>query len=122
VLENTVEALGILGRELTAWLGPATSQENFEVGSEVRAAFLAQDAGAAAHFIPNSVTLAADLVTWRAAGSPHWRHGYSRRKLVHLRGSRRFYSSSARARRAHGAPSGAHPAGAGGSALESPPP
>jgi len=53
VLENTVEALGVPGNELTAWLGPAISQAHFEVGGEVRDAFLAQDAGAAAHFAPN---------------------------------------------------------------------
>ena len=53
VLENTIEAMGVPGSELTAWLGPAISQAHFEVGAEVRDAFLAQDAGAAAHFVPN---------------------------------------------------------------------
>jgi len=53
VLEKTVAALGAPG-ELTAWLGPAISQEHFEVGDEVRAAFVGEDAGAAAHFTPNA--------------------------------------------------------------------
>jgi len=53
VLEKTVAALGG-ARELTAWLGPAISQQHFEVGEEVRAAFVGSDAGAAAHFTPNA--------------------------------------------------------------------
>ena len=36
VLEQTVAALGVRGEVLSAWLGPAISQEHFEVGDEVR--------------------------------------------------------------------------------------
>jgi YfiH family protein len=54
VLEQTVAALGVQGGELTVWLGPAISAENFEVGDEVRAAFIVADPGAAAAFVPNS--------------------------------------------------------------------
>jgi YfiH family protein len=54
VLENTVAALDAPPAELTAWLGPAISQPHFEVGEEVRAAFVGGDAGAAAHFTPNA--------------------------------------------------------------------
>jgi len=53
VLENTIEAMGVPGRELTAWLGPTISPAHFEVGAEVRDAFLVPDAGAATHFVPN---------------------------------------------------------------------
>lgn len=54
VLESTVSALGVPGRELTAWLGPAISQPHFEVGDEVRAAFVDADAGTASAFAGNA--------------------------------------------------------------------
>jgi YfiH family protein len=53
VIENTVAALQrrlAPGVKLLAFLGPAISQAHFEVGSEVREAFLAADAAAAAAF------------------------------------------------------------------------
>lgn len=52
VLEATVAALGVAPGELLAWLGPAIAQDAFEVGPEVRAAFLAHDPGAARAFRP----------------------------------------------------------------------
>ena len=54
VLEQTVAALAVPGRELSAWLGPAISKENFEVGEEVRAALVDADQSAAAAFAPNA--------------------------------------------------------------------
>ena len=54
VLENTMAALEAPAAELTAWLGPAISQPHFEVGDEVRAAFVDVDAGAAPHFTSNA--------------------------------------------------------------------
>ena len=53
VLENTIIALNCAAGDLMAWLGPAISQPNFEVGGEVRDAFLSHDADAAACFEPN---------------------------------------------------------------------
>lgn len=54
VLENTVAALGVAPAELTAWMGPAILQANFEVGADVRDAFMAHDAGAVDFFAPNA--------------------------------------------------------------------
>ncbi|MFO1400205.1 MAG: peptidoglycan editing factor PgeF [Steroidobacteraceae bacterium] len=53
VLEATVRALGVDGGELLAWLGPAIGPRHFEVGEEVRQAFLDADAGAGAAFQRN---------------------------------------------------------------------
>ena len=54
VLENTIQALETDPSDLLAWIGPAISQANFEVGEEVREAFAASDAGAAEMFTPNA--------------------------------------------------------------------
>jgi YfiH family protein len=54
VIERTVEALGASGTPLQAWLGPAISAAHFEVGAEVRAAFLAHDEQAQACFSANA--------------------------------------------------------------------
>ena len=56
VLERTVAALPVPPQRLLAWLGPAIGPEAFEVGEEVREAFVGTDEGAAAAF--------------RAGGSP----------------------------------------------------
>lgn len=51
VIEATVQAMAVEPQHLMAWLGPAISQQAFEVGAEVRAAFVARDPQAAAAFI-----------------------------------------------------------------------
>ena len=53
VLEAVVRAMNTPPGELLAWLGPAIGQAHFEVGSEVRAAFMARDPGASDAFIAN---------------------------------------------------------------------
>jgi YfiH family protein len=53
VLEATVAALGGDPGEALAWLGPAIGPGAFEVGAEVREAFLDADGGAEAAFAPH---------------------------------------------------------------------
>jgi len=53
VLESTVLAMKVPAGELIAWMGPAIGPAHFEVGEEVRAAFLAADSGASAAFAAN---------------------------------------------------------------------
>ena len=58
VLEATVAALAAPPEHLLAWLGPCIGPARFEVGAEVRDAFLAADPGAGDAF--------------RAHGPDHW--------------------------------------------------
>jgi YfiH family protein len=53
VLEAAVAAFSQQPAELAVWLGPAIARDAFEVGAEVRAAFVAADPAAAAAFMPN---------------------------------------------------------------------
>jgi YfiH family protein len=50
VVEATIAALDCDPRSLVAWLGPSIGPQAFEVGDEVRAAFVSQDPAAASHF------------------------------------------------------------------------
>jgi polyphenol oxidase len=52
VLENAVAALGVPAGEVLAWMGPTIGPDAFEVGPEVREAFLARDPRADAAFRP----------------------------------------------------------------------
>ncbi len=52
VIEAMVAAMGEPGEVLMAWLGPAIGPQAFEVGSEVRDLFVANDAQAASAFAP----------------------------------------------------------------------
>ncbi len=54
VLEATLVAMAVPAGEVLAWLGPAIGPDAFEVGDEVRAAFLAVDPAAAAAFKPHA--------------------------------------------------------------------
>lgn len=53
VLEETVAALGFPGEQVLAWLGPAIGPSVFEVGEEVREAFIAREPSGAAAFRPS---------------------------------------------------------------------
>ena len=50
VLEATIQAMGTPSRNLLAWLGPAIGSQAFEVGEEVRDAFVAVSTEAASAF------------------------------------------------------------------------
>lgn len=50
VLESSLTAMAVAPGEVLAWLGPAIGPESFEVGPEVRAAFIARDPASAAAF------------------------------------------------------------------------
>jgi polyphenol oxidase len=52
VIEATVQAMQVPASTLMAWLGPAIGPEKFEVGDEVRSAFVARQAQAASAFVP----------------------------------------------------------------------
>jgi purine-nucleoside/S-methyl-5'-thioadenosine phosphorylase / adenosine deaminase len=52
VVEATVEAMRVPPVSLIAWLGPAIGPQAYEVGEEVRDAFLQSDARAAGAFAP----------------------------------------------------------------------
>lgn len=54
VLEATVTAMRTDARRVRAWLGPAIGAMHFEVSAEVRTAFTAHAADAAAAFTPNA--------------------------------------------------------------------
>jgi YfiH family protein len=73
IVEDGVRALNVRGAELVAWLGPAIGPEAYEVGDDVRSAFVAHDPGATSAFRQN--------------GSGRWladMYGLARRRLVAL--------------------------------------
>jgi len=53
VIEATVRAMAVPPQSLLAWMGPAIGPRHFEVGGEVREAFLRGDAGAEGAFVAN---------------------------------------------------------------------
>lgn len=55
VIEKTVQTMEVSPQKLMAWFGPAIGKEAFEVGEEVRAAFMAHDATATSAFAPHGV-------------------------------------------------------------------
>lgn len=53
VLEASIAAMGCEPSDILAWLGPAIGPTAFEVGGEVRDAFMAEQAEAVAAFVPS---------------------------------------------------------------------
>lgn len=54
VIENAVRAMDVPPRSVLAWMGPAIGPEAFEVGPEVREAFVAADSASDAAFRPHA--------------------------------------------------------------------
>jgi polyphenol oxidase len=54
VIEAIVGAMGVPAEQLLAWFGPGIGPRHFEVGTEVRDAFLGRDTGADQAFTRNS--------------------------------------------------------------------
>jgi polyphenol oxidase len=63
VIEATVNAMPVQADQLMAWLGPAIGPDAFEVGGEVRAQFMAQDAQAELAFKARGDKWLGDLYT-----------------------------------------------------------
>ena len=61
VLEQILAAFAAEPGRISAWLGPAIGPQQFEVGAEVRAAFIAVDDAAAAAFTPLGDKFLADI-------------------------------------------------------------
>ncbi|GIC76225.1 laccase domain protein [Moritella sp. F3] len=61
VIENTLAKLSADPQDLLVWLGPAISQVHFQVGSEVRDAFITHDPQASSAFIADGDKWLADL-------------------------------------------------------------
>ncbi|MDO9452655.1 MAG: peptidoglycan editing factor PgeF [Stagnimonas sp.] len=61
VLEATVAGLPVPASQLMAWMGPAIGPQAFQVGNEVRAAFVTQAAEDAAAFVADGARWRADL-------------------------------------------------------------
>lgn len=61
VLENTLAQFASPANQIHAWLGPAIGPDAFEVGGEVRDAFMAKDARAQQAFRPAGAKYFADI-------------------------------------------------------------
>jgi YfiH family protein len=83
VVEAAVRAMGVAPRDILAWLGPAIGPRHFEVGPEVREAFLKEDSGAGMAFTEST----------RGGVDPRYMadiYGLARRRLARL-GVERIY-------------------------------
>lgn len=61
ILEATVHAMQLPAAQLMAWLGPAIGPQAFQVGEEVRQAFMQYDPAAAQAFLPDGDKYLCDL-------------------------------------------------------------
>ena len=92
ILDRTVGTMATPPIDLLAWLGPAITQDNFEVGDEVRAAFAAAEFDVETRFVRNSRgRWQADLfgLARGSSGNDRCRRRL-RRTPLYIRGSRAF--------------------------------
>ncbi|MGC9128241.1 MAG: peptidoglycan editing factor PgeF [Acidithiobacillus sp.] len=85
VLEQGIAAMGIAAKEILVYLGPSIGPRRYEVGAELRAAFLAQDPGTAPFFA--AVTAESDAQPGKAPnGDRFWADlpGLARYRLLAL--------------------------------------
>lgn len=61
VLENTLAAFNAQPSDIMAWMGPAIGPEKFEVGAEVKHAFMSQSADLADAFTPHNDKFLANI-------------------------------------------------------------
>ncbi|WP_406664346.1 peptidoglycan editing factor PgeF [Gallaecimonas sp. GXIMD1310] len=61
VIENAVTSMAVAPVKLTAWLGPCIGPRAFEVGTEVRDAFVTRQPEAASAFVQHGARYLADL-------------------------------------------------------------
>jgi YfiH family protein len=61
VIESAIDAMAVAPARLVAWLGPAIGPGAYEVGGDVRAAFVSGDPGAARAFAPAGPKWQCDL-------------------------------------------------------------
>jgi YfiH family protein len=61
VIESAVRAMDALPRDLIAYIGPGIGPRRYEVGEDVRRAFIARDPDAASAFAPHGGKYLADL-------------------------------------------------------------
>jgi YfiH family protein len=54
VLESTVKAMAVAAGDVRAWIGPGIGPRSFEVGQDVRDAFVARNRSARARFVPRA--------------------------------------------------------------------
>src|SRR5436309_13360068 len=52
IVENVVQAMGVPPRDLIAYIGPGIGARRYEVGEDVRKAFVGRDSAAAKSFAP----------------------------------------------------------------------
>ncbi|MBU9835022.1 polyphenol oxidase [Rahnella sp. L72c] len=61
ILENTVACFDAASKDIMAWMGPAIGPSHFEVGGEVREAFMAVNGATSAAFRPVGAKFMADI-------------------------------------------------------------